>query len=168
MKDELSYIDNITGNKLKSYTVTPNTSWELMNSKLTNVVTGSTFGGFISNIGGFFTRKFFIASVVILSVLTVSILLSKDESGNEVLQKDSSEIIDKFYHESDFNTVEDAKISTYVVDDSLTNTDEAEKPENNLKDVFIKIEVPIHKNVLIKREIIIKDTINNTDNVKIE
>ncbi len=166
MKDHLSYIDNITGDKLKSYTVTPVTSWEQMNSKLADVVSVNIHGGFFSAVSNFFTKKIFVASVVILSVLSVSILILKDKSGNEVLQKDSSENIDKFYHESDFNTVGDAKKSTYVVDDSLINLEDAETPENNLKDVFIKVEVPIRKNVIIKREIIIKDTINNTDNVK--
>lgn len=166
MKDDLSYIDNITGDKLKGYTVTPVTSWEQMNSKLADVVTRNIQGGFFSAVSKYFTKNIFVASVIILSVLSVSILILKDKSENEVLHKDSSENIDKFYHESDFNTVGDTKKSTYVVDDSLINSEDTENLENNLKDVFIKVEVPVRENVIIKREIIIKDTINNTDNVK--
>lgn len=160
MKDELSYIDNITGDKLKGYTVTPETSWELMNSKLTNVVAESTIGSFFSNIGGFFTTKFFVVSVVILSIITVGILISNNDSGNDVLQKGSSLNKEKSYHETVFNKDENAKKSSYVAGDSLTNVNEPEKIDNNSKDVIIKVEVPVHKNVIIKKEIIIKDTIN--------
>ena len=166
MKEELSYIDNITGDKLKGHTITPDTSWELMNSKLTNVVAGGSIDGFVSNIGGFFTAKSIVVSVVVLSILTVGIIFLNNDSGDNILLKGSSVNIDESDNETVFYT--DDYVNENVADDSLINVNDAGKTENNSEDVIIKIEVPVHENVVIKKEIVIRDTIIEEDNVKIK
>lgn len=157
MQDELSYIDNIIRDKLTGPVVRPETSWEDINPKLTNVVAESSLG-FFSVTGNFFKTRLFVVTVVILSVLTVGIFLIDNNSGNGHINKDA--LKDNINNESVLNNEENAKKSDPIIKDSLNNMNESDLTEKNSNDVVIKLEVPVHKNIIIKKEIIIKDTIN--------
>jgi len=156
MKDDLSYIDNITGEKLKNFILEPKVNWEVFNKKL-NAITSNS--GFFSNIGGFFsTKTIVVTGVVILSILTAGIIITGNNADNLIIKGDSLFMKDQTEKQSEEIYPIQGKNDTT----NLTNEDSVSDIEDN---VVIKIEIPVHKQVIIKKEVILKDTINVKDSV---
>jgi hypothetical protein len=157
MKDELSYIDNITGDKLRTFITKPQTDWKTFNLKYQAVIKTSSV---LSNIGSFFTTKtVVITGVVILSIITAGIILTSNNT-NSIEEQKGQTIFDQ-------NSKSDSKV--FILTDSIVADDNTNESELNTvqetEDVFIKIKVPVRKEIFVKKEIILPDTTNHKDSV---
>ena len=159
MKDELSYIDNITGEKLKNFVLKPETSWDTFNAKFKTVYNS---GSFLSDIGGYFTTKAIVVSVVvILSILTAGILITNNNTDN-VNELKGNTLLNNNKPNSNSFTVSPVDSVQETSEDNSDEKSTAEKDEN----IVINVEVPIYKKVVINKEVIISDTIHQIDSVR--
>ena len=159
MKDELSYIDNITGEKLRSYVLIPKTNWETFNA---NFKTTYKSNGFFSNIGGFFTTRFFaVSTVVLLSILTAGIFYTQNNTRGEIGLKGTT-LFNQNYSKSNSMTLSPGD----NIDDSTRQSKTDDLSVIDEGDVIINVEIPVHKTIVINKEIVIPDTIHHTDSVR--
>ena len=145
MKSEIKYIDELSKNALKDYATESDVTWNEFHQR--NFESLKPKSNFILNNG---VKKVSI-TVVSLSIATAGILLYSNTYIDKI-NINYGHIKNKVYSNDTLNT----KL-LYVVDD----TKDAEIKKDIIKeDVVIKIEVPVHKKVEIRKQIIVNDNIN--------
>jgi hypothetical protein len=146
MKDN-HYIDEIVIKNLNDLRIVPNKSWNDLNQKLGlvgNVKRNIIFDKFSKNS----ILKLFIGSVVVLSLITGSLFFFKDFYSNQGL---SPKMLLKD------NGIKSSNTTLYdSLDKELIEVQDFDNTE-----VKIKVKVPVHKNIIIRKKIILMDSINN-------
>ncbi len=159
MEDDHIFIDKIIKNSLKDYGEQPNTSWEKMEMYLDRKgVLSETSEG-----SGFLKLKNIKTKIAIIS--GVLILISGYYFLNETEDKEvfSKEIIENI---SDTTSKHVKTECVPEIGKENKETDSLAKELNEIKKkdetkiVKVRVEVPVHKNVIIKKQIIMKDTLN--------
>ena len=141
MKEEINYIDKLIVEKVNNHIVQPVTDWETFNTKFTTVMSSIHIGKKQVKTINYFTAKTILVSVIILSIFWTGILLI----GNKHNQNQES-----------FKAKERISLELKV-------KQPAENKIIETKDKTLK-----NKNVIIRKEIIIRDTLYKRNTVIIK
>jgi len=151
MEDDQIFIDKFVKKSVKGFSVKPNTSWTKMEMYLEQKgIVSKSFKG----INVFKNVKTDIAIISGVLVIGAGIYFLNQGNENQINPKN---IIKKIS-----DTTAKHSNTAIVINkesDSVKNViSDNDKEKNNI--VKIKVKVPVHKNVIIKKQIIIKDSVN--------
>ncbi|NOZ35970.1 MAG: hypothetical protein GXO80_11805 [Chlorobi bacterium] len=151
MEDKNIFIDSFVKRKIQNYKENPNTSWENLQHRMEqkNVLSYSH--------NGFRTGIAIISGVV---VITAGIYFLQTENNSETIQKQDvkQEIINTKSKKDKNDVIIINKEKVHTNDTTAEKKDQQIKKSFDNNTVKIKIEVPVHKKVIIKKQIFIKDT----------
>ncbi len=160
MKKDIEYIDKLVEDKLSNLKKTPELQWAVFSSKFSGKLQAST--SLFSSANNIITVKNATITVISLSVLATGIILySNSETEKDILK--STNKIEKVETKTDIQNkeIKDKLIQNENVSNNKFLKDSTSSiKESKNKDVIVKIKVPVHKEVKIKKEIII-DTISD-------
>ncbi len=156
MQDEITFIDDFINKKIKDFKIKPSREWREMQTYIKNKGIKSVSYNGVKNI---FNLKNEIIILSFLAALSVSVYLfnNQDNKQIETIKKTDRIITDTVNNavlKSDEKTL---KISP----DSNSNiniSDNSKNLINKNKTVKIKVQVPVHKNVVIKKKVFVIDT----------
>ncbi|MCF6364578.1 MAG: hypothetical protein L3J35_00070 [Bacteroidales bacterium] len=157
MKNSMKYIDKLSKGKLENYQVIPETDWKLFKENYS--------GKFIVednlkfNFKNYLTTKNILFSVAGASVITAGIFFSTNSYNKEGMKPVYKNTINNndFAVSDKYNSSKSAK--PLFIEKEFEIKDSASVKETKEKDVVIRVEVPVVKNVEIRKEIIVKDTL---------
>ena len=157
MEDDQIFIDKFVKKTIENYKAKPSASWNELEMYMKDKgVVSKTIKGYL-NIKNIRTDIAIISGIL---VITTGVVFFRNETGKELKPKDIIENI------SDTTTINKTNGSILKIDeaasgkDTLSEKNTKELDVNKNKTVKIKLEVPVHKNVIIKKQVIIKDTLN--------
>jgi len=151
MKNNINYIDKLTKNKLKGFQVMPETKWSTFKSDYFDKL--ATHENLRFHLSDYISIKNTLYTVAGISILTTGILLHNNQNNH---MNGLIPITKNVTNEKIFSPA--AQNNTYYTDVNSTKDSTLIQEKNN-NDVVIRVEVPIIKNVEIRKEVIIKDTI---------
>ncbi len=149
MEDDQIFIDNLVKNSIADYKVQPHTSWDEMEMKMKK-------SGIVSKSKNINTN---IAIISGIFVITAGVIFFNNETENQSGTKETFENV------SDTAAVKEKIIPVIKIEKEKTSKDSVSEINTKIHDsnknetVTIKVEVPVHKKVVIKKQIIIKDTL---------
>ena len=155
MEDENIFIDNFIKKEVKFYREKPNTSWEDMQIRLkqNDILSKSHVG---------INKSILIISG--LAVITVAVWFAQNNGETETSSKQNinNEIIDKKTEPEKNNILilDKQENKTKDTTEKIHSRDTEKNTEEN-KTVKIKVKVPVHKKVIIKKQVFVKDTAAN-------
>lgn len=156
MEDDKIFIDNLVKNTIKNYKEKPHTYWNEMEMYMEQKgIVSKSFK--VLNLRNVKTDIAVISGVIII---TAGIYFS--QNGNKK-QANPKGIIENI---SDTAAIQKNTESVININDRKSEKDSSSDKvlkiidENESKTVKVKIEIPVHKNVIIKKQVIIKDTVN--------
>ncbi len=156
MEDDQFFIDRLVKDSIKDYKEQPHTSWQEMEMYMEqNGILSKSFKG-LKNLKNLKTE---IAVVSGILVLTAGIYFYPYGIEEQKIPEGIIEnVTDTSAQHTDLNSTLKIEEGKTEKDSSEKNVETIDKDEN--KTVKINVEVPVHKNVIIKKQIIIKDTLN--------
>lgn len=166
MKNELSYIDDIIKKGVEGAKIKPSSTWEQFNKKLEssqNIPSQTNINKFTN----FIKSKLFIASTAIISII-VGIFVYSNTNNKELKKQKTvfeNRITDTTTVKTKAITPETPKKEKIVTKKDIKLKKEHKKNIKNKdtkKDVIIKVKVPVHKTVIKRKKIFIK----NKDSIK--
>ncbi len=146
MESEIKYIDELSKNALKDYAVESDVTWNEFHQR--NLGKLNPKPNFILNSG----MKKIVISVVSLSIATAGILLYTSDYNTDKINTNYGYIKNNIYSNDTLKT----KMYYVAEEQEDVNTEN----KNTKEDIVIKIKVPIHKKVEIRKQIIVNDSIN--------
>ena len=154
MEDDQFFIDKLVKDSVEDYKEQPHTSWQEMEIYLEqNGVITKSFKGLNS------LKNVKTDIAVISGILAITAGVYFYRYGTEK-QSNPKEIIENV---SDTTSAQTDINSIIKIEEDKTEKDSSEKNVEAIdknETVKIKVEIPVHKNVIIKKQIIIKDTLN--------
>ncbi len=153
MEDEQLFIDKLVKNSVKDYKEQPYTAWNELEKYMGQK-------GVMSKSSKFFNTKTNIAIVSGVVVITAGIYFLTNTPENRLESKKNlieiSDTTAKQKNTESILKIEEKKTKTDASSGKINSTNNKNKNET----VKIRVEVPVHKKVMIKKQIIIKDTLN--------
>ncbi len=152
--DDDNFIDKIVKDSLKDFKQPPETNWEKMKDYLAdkNLISKK----YLKN--KYFSGPQNIILTAIGALALVSAIYLSTEKTNRLLPE-----TEKIKKENLTDTLKNKKVESETK--NIDKEPEKEKNTNseikNKKDVKIKVTVPVHKKVIIKKQIILNDSTNN-------
>jgi len=155
MEDDQIFIDKLVKKSIKNYKVKPSASWNEMEMYMKDKgVVSKTITKHV-NINNIRTDIAIISGIL---VITAGVIFFRSETEK---QSNPKEIIENISDTTSNPSSSILKIDEVKSGQDTLSEKNTEMPDlNENKTVKIKIEVPVHKNVIIKKQIIIKDTLN--------
>lgn len=147
MMKENNYLDQILKESLSGIKIYPNRSWSDLYQKISRIENVKKIN-LIDKIVTNSVLKIVIGTIVVLSIITGSAIVSGLFNNNIGL--------------SPITIVKDTTIkSTKIIQYDLLEKERKDTVTLENNQVKIKVNVPIHKNVIIRKKIILTDSINN-------
>lgn len=146
MESEIDYIDKLIKTSTKNFGQLPETNWNNFNSKFGAEISPEL--GLMSKIGSLSVKKIGL-TVVSLSIVTTGIFMYQINSQNNVVAPIYKKTVTKKVKLSTHKTFNFEKTNTII---------EANK-RDKAKDVIVRIKVPIHKEIIVRKEIKITDSV---------
>lgn len=159
MEKDLKYIDDIVKKQMQGYSVQPSLDWNQFSKKMSSQSTVHTSKGFLSTI----TAKIIIAGFVVGSVVASFFLFNNSAKQEKI--NDNSGI-------NEINLLEQKSNDKVIPDYSdKTNVDSVRKVDTTMTEIPVKKEnqdfavvkkkktETVHKTVVVKRQVVVKDTI---------
>jgi hypothetical protein len=144
---ENNYLDQILKESLSGIKIYPNRSWSDLYQKISRIENVKKIN-LIDKIVTNSVLKIVIGTIVVLSIITGSAIVSGLFNNNIGL--------------SPITIVKDTTIkSTKIIQYDLLEKERKDTVTLENNQVKIKVNVPIHKNVIIRKKIILTDSINN-------
>jgi hypothetical protein len=149
-----NYLDNILINNLSSIRIIPQTSWDIFHKKYISTRNVGT-QNLLKHSARYSTMKLITGMLIILSISSGVYLIIKN-SNNRLK---NNILINK----------KDTTFKSYQIKKSLPENDTLKisnekkylNNNSNKKDTVIRIKVPVQKNVIIKKQIILRDSLRN-------
>jgi len=150
MESDIKYIDELTKNSFNTYEQEAITNWDEFNNKFHGNINPNT--NFISNLG---IKKISIA-VLSLSVVATGILFYGDNSNNTLNKEIRIGLVKDINLK---NVVKEENSKGLKKDDKLKT--KQKNTDDTKKDIVVKIKIPIHKKIEVRKKVIINnDSIN--------
>lgn len=146
MESEIYYIDKLIKTSTKNFEQLPETNWNNFNSKFGAKISPEL--GLMSKIGSLSVKKIGL-TVVSLSIVTTGIFTYQINTQNTVVTPIYKKRFTKKVKLSTHKTFNFKKTNTVI---------EANKRDKS-KDVIVRIKVPIHKEIIVRKEIKITDSV---------
>ncbi len=151
MENENIFIDSFVKRKIQNYRENTNITWENMQHTMQqNNVLSCSHNGFRNSI----------TVISGIAVITAGIYFLRTENNSETIQKQDvkQEIINKKSNKDkkDVVIINDAK--TPMNDTTANKKDQQIKKSSGKNTVKIKVEIPVRKKIIIRKQIFIKDT----------
>lgn len=163
MERDVEYIDELVGNKLKNLKETSAIKWTDFSSKYSGKLQPNN--SLFPSAKSIVTAKNTAITILSLSIFTAGIVLYNNSNNtNKTIitpynksenTKSKKVILKEVNKEEKINLPENDKTSKKILNDS-TSVKEKKKEEH----IVIKVKVPVHKEVKIKKEVFI-DTVSN-------
>lgn len=155
MEDDKISIDNLVKNTIKNYKEKPHTSWNEMEKYMER-------NGIVSKSYKVLNLRNVKTDIAVISgVLVITAGIYFLQNGNEK-QANPKGIIENI---SDTAAIQKNTESIIINDRKSEKNSSSEKvvkiiDKKENKTVKVKVEIPVHKNVVIRKQVIIKDTFN--------
>jgi len=152
MEDDIKYIDDITKKSFEGFSQEVNTSWSDFYTKHAVYLNPNT--NFISSVG---LKKISLA-VVSFSIVTAGVFFYTNNQDTTVIPE--VVVIKRNNFNLDKYKAKLIKVNEINLEEKTENNSNNNSNIAKTEDVIVKIKVPIHKKVEVRKQIIINDSIN--------